>query len=194
MSARLARLSDLASSNARWASGRCSALIGDGGCWASNTMKAIITLLFSCASIWAAETELRVASTAGTNVESAVAWTRDVFTRDGQTNLVRTTKVTPRGVTQVAHFYHAGQLVGNFLSMEADPESPTFNTETGPYCMSLNFWSSGAIRSAQIGDKSGVLLDEFTYTNGVFSPAERAIIERERAKGKHMKPKFAPGS
>ena len=87
-------------------------------------------------------------------------------------------------------FYHKGQWVGNFMRTEPDPETPIFNTEAGVYCMSLKFGSYGGVLSASIGDRNGVLLDEFRYTNGVFYPVANAVLDRAHAKGEHMKPVF----
>ena len=150
-------------------------------------MKPIITLLFSCALTWAAETDLRVVSTSGTNADSTVVWTKDVFMRDGQTNLVRTTKVTPYGGMQVARFYHAGHLVGNFVSFPL--KESQFNSEAGLYCMSLQYGPAGEIRSAKIGDQQGMLLDEFIFTNGNFCPIKGPLRQNGL-----MKTKFGDGS
>jgi hypothetical protein len=156
-------------------------------CATSPFMKTFTMLLLACASVFGAESDIRIYSTTGTNAEMAIAYTKDAFTRDGETNLIRIIKTGPSGVLRIHRFYHAGQVVGNFVAFA---QESTFNTEATPYCMSLKYGPSGEIRSATIGDREGVLLDEFAYTNGVFSPVERAVIERENAKGEHMKPMF----
>lgn len=153
-----------------------------------KSMKSLITLLLACAPLFGAETDLRVFSTAGTNAVGSYA--KDVFTRGGQTNLMRVKEVGPKGVIWIHRFYHAGQLVGNFVSF-VDKES-TFNTEATSYCMSLRYGPTGEILSAKIGDRNGRLLDAFSYTNGVFTPVDRALIEREHDVGPLMKPKFSP--
>ena len=83
----------------------------------------------------------------------------------------------------VYHFYHAGQLVANFV---ADSTSSRFNTEASPYCVSLRYSQSGWIESAAIGTKDGVYLDEFSYSNGVFAPIPGPIVRDGL-----MKPKFS---
>jgi hypothetical protein len=145
-------------------------------------MKTIITLLLSCASVLATDTDIRVVSTSRTNIEAAAGTRKDIFTRGGQTNLVSLTRMNSDGVVRICRFYHAGQLVGNFVAL---PEESIFNTEAGPYCMSLKYGPAGEIRSARIGDKQGVLLDEFIFTNGNFCPIEGPLRQNVS-----MKPKF----
>lgn len=147
-------------------------------------MKAFIIFLLSCGSLVGAETDIRVFTVARTNAANAFGYTKDIFTREGQTNLIRVTKIVAGKASRTYRFYHGGQVVGNYLAFA---EGGAFNTEAGPYCMSLKFGPSGEIVSARIGDQDGVLVDEFICTNGVFSPIEGPV----RRSG-HMKPKFAP--
>ena len=55
-------------------------------------MKTFVALILSCVSVFGADTGIRVVTTVKTNAETASIYTTDVFTRDGQTNLVRRTK------------------------------------------------------------------------------------------------------
>ncbi len=152
--------------------------------WANaRAMKTFIILMLLCVSALGAETDIHVFTLTKTNAEARWFSTRDVFTRDGQTNLIRFTNVTKGQVWWVHHFYHAGQLVANFV---ADSTSSRFNTEVSPYCVSLSYSESGRIKSAAIGTKEGVYLDEFSYSNNVFAPVPGPIV---RDGG--MKPKFA---
>ena len=128
-------------------------------------MKTIIFLL-SCASVLASEGDIRVFSIDHTNAEHEI-YAKDEFTRDGQTNLIRVFQARPGDWRKVCRFYHAGRLVGNFVFW---PGQALFNSEAGVYCMSLKYGPAGEILSAQIGDSEGVLLDEFVFTNGTFSP------------------------
>jgi hypothetical protein len=140
-------------------------------------MRVFIVFVLSCASVLGADTGVRIVTTAKTNAETASLYTRDVFTRDGQTNLVRTTK-TKGGVVEarIQRFYHAGVLVGNY---EAIRDSSGFSTEAGsPYAVTFEFWPSRDVRSAVIGTKDGVILDAFTATNGVFYPADSLLIRK----------------
>ncbi len=60
-------------------------------------MRAFIVFLLSCASVLGADSNVRVFTTAKTNAETASIITKEFYTRDGQTNLVRHTK-TKAGV------------------------------------------------------------------------------------------------
>jgi len=152
--------------------------------WATcQAMKGLIIFLLSCTSLIGAENDVRVFTTSTTNAENGLVYTKDVFTRNGQTNLVRVTKIVAGKISRIYRFWHAGQVVGNYLAF---PEGGAFNTESGPYCMSLKFEPSGEILSVRLGDKDGLLLDEFRCTNGVISP-----IDGPLRKVGLMKPKFA---
>jgi hypothetical protein len=147
-------------------------------------MRTFLILLLTGLRVLAGETDIRVTRTAQTNAENASVYVKEVFTRGGETNLVQITKKRPEGTTRICHFYHAGQLVGNFV---ADPNSSVFNTEAGPYCLSLRFSLSEEIESVRIGSKVGALLDEFHYSKGAFSPVEGPLTQSGL-----MKPNFGP--
>ncbi len=146
-------------------------------------MKILITLLLVCSSVFAAETDIRVFSAVKTNAENGTVYLGDVFTRDGQTNLTRSLNIAAGKETRVCFFYHDGQIVGIYQARQ--DEWGAFNTEPGPYCMSLTYGRSGEIVSATIGDKDGIPLDEVSYSNRMFSPVE-GPLNRNR----HMKPKI----
>lgn len=154
-------------------------------------MRPFIIFILSCASVLGADTDVRVVTTAKTNAETASIYTTDVFTRDGQTNLVRRTK-TKAGVLQIRihRFYHDGVLVGDYVAMQ---DSSGFTTEAGsPYSVSFEFWPSKDVRSAVIGTKDGVVLDAFACTNGIFSPVESSVIQKANAVIGDMKQLFNP--
>src|SRR2546430_17007900 len=77
-----------------------------------NAMRTFIVFLLSCASVFGADGGIQVVSTSKTNAQTASITTKDVFTRDGQTNLVRDTK-TKAGVVQIRihRFYYGRSLV-----------------------------------------------------------------------------------
>lgn len=143
-------------------------------------MKTIVALILSCASVFAADTnDVRVVSTVKTNVELGSETTTDVFTRGGQTNLVRQAK-TKAGAVQIRihQFYHAGSLVGDFVAM---PNSSGLRTEAGsPYGVAFEFGPSREMKSAVIGTKDGDILDRFICTNGVFYPDESSRIRKAK--------------
>jgi hypothetical protein len=145
-------------------------------------MRAFIVFLLSCASVLGADDSIRVVTTAKTNAETASITTKDFYTRAGQTNLVRHTK-SKAGVVQIRihRFYHAGALVGDYVAM---PASSGFTTEAGtPYSVSLECDTSHTPKSLVLGTKDGVILDAFSYTNGVFSPVESSALTKANAEG-----------
>jgi hypothetical protein len=153
-------------------------------------MKALILLIFSCASVLGADPGISVVSTVRTN-ESGSAFAKDVFTRDGQTNLVRDSKTTAGKVEiRVQRFYHEGSLVGDFITMK---DSFSFTSEAGsPYSVGFQFGPSNEVISAAIGTKDGTLLDAFTCTNGVFCPAESSLIRKANEIGGDVSKLLSP--
>lgn len=132
-------------------------------------MKAFIILVLSGASVLGADTSVRIVTTTKTNAETASVSTKDVFTRDGQTNLVRNTK-TKGGAVQIRihRFYHAGTLVG---MLTETPDSSSTTSEAGsPFALDFEYGSSHQLKYAAIVGQEGVLVDAFACTNGVLSP------------------------
>jgi len=148
-------------------------------------MRFFIVFLLSCATVLGADTGIRVVTTVRTN-ESGSVTTKDVFTRDGQTNLVRNTSTKSGAVRiRVHRFYYQGSLVGDFVMM---PDSSGFTTEAGsPYSVSFEFDASHTPKSAVIGTKEGVIVDAFTCTNGVFSPVESSVITKANLVGSEVR-------
>ena len=128
-------------------------------------MKTIIIILLATASAFGADNGVRVFTYASTNAEKA--YTREIFTRDGETNLIHVTKIQAGEAHRVFLFYHSGQLVGQCIIERA---CPFLSTESSDYTFSLAFGPSNQISSVSIGDKIGLPLDEFSYTNGSFVP------------------------
>ena len=155
-----------------------------------HAMRTFIVFLLSCASVFGADTGIQVVTTVRTN-ESGRVSIKEVFTRDGQTNLVRNT-ATKAGVVQIRihRFYHAGALVGDYVAM---PDSSGFTNEAGtPYSVSFEFDASKSVKSAVVGTKDGVVLDAFSCTNGIFMPVERSMLQKANAVGADMKQLFDP--
>ena len=161
-------------------------------CWTtSHVMKTFIILILSCASVLGAETGIRVVTTVTTNADTGSVYRRDVFTRNGKTNLVSNT-VNKGGVFKgrIQRLYHDGLLVGDY---EAFGDTSGFSTEAGsPFAVTFEFSPSKDIRSAVIGTKDGLVLDAFTCTNGIFSPVESSVIQKANAVFADMKRLFDP--
>ena len=152
-------------------------------------MKTFIALVLSCASVLGADTSIQVVTTVRTNASGSVS-TKDVFTRNGQTNLVRNTS-TKSGVVQIQvhRFYYNGLLVGDFVAM---PESSGSTTAGSPYSIGFEFGPTKEVKSAVIGTKDGVILDAFMATNGVFYPADISLIGKANDIGGDVIKLFAP--
>lgn len=131
-------------------------------------MKTLIILILSCGSVFAADTDVRVITSTTTNVESASVTTTEVFTRGGQTNLVRQT-MTKAGVVKarVHWFYRDGARLATFVTA---PDSSAFVPESGArYSVSLEFSPDKEVTHARVGKNDGFLLDAFTCTDGIFT-------------------------
>jgi hypothetical protein len=132
-------------------------------------MRPLIILLLSCGTILGADTSIRVVTTTRTNAEEASISTKEIFTRDGKTNLVRNTKAKAGAVQiRIHRFYHAGAFVGMLT------ESPDFSSTTSqpacPYALDLEYGPSHQLKYAAILGEGGALVDAFSCTNGVLFP------------------------
>jgi hypothetical protein len=142
-------------------------------------MKAIVVCILSCLSVFAA----------GANDVQVVTWTYkimpedslatvEVFTRGGQTNLVRNTH-TKDGVVlfRSQSFYHNGADMGCYMYEIANGTNTVIGSTPGaPYSLGFVLDSSNRPRSAQIRATNLVMLDWFLCTNGVFYPADSSLI------------------
>lgn len=138
-------------------------------------MVLIIVLLLSCVTLFGAETGIQAITTVRTN-KSGTLDTREVFKREGQTNLVRTT-TTKAGIVQfrVQRFYHRGSPIADYVSK---PDSSGFTTEEScPYSVTLQLGPSNEVSSLVFGT-NGMTVDAFLATNGVFYPADSSLIQR----------------
>ena len=134
-------------------------------------MKILIFFILSCLPVLGADSGIQVVSTAKTNAETGSITTMDVYTLNGQTNLVRRT-TTKAGIVKVRvhEFYHAGQRVGSFFVMQ---DSSGLTTQPDiPYFVNFDFDASKNVKEAAISTKDGMVLDVFACTNGVFSPVK----------------------
>jgi hypothetical protein len=140
-------------------------------------MKTIIVFILSCISVIGADTkDVRVITTTNTNTQPGILITFDVFTRDGQTNLLRDTR-TQDGALRIRkqRFYHNGSLLGGYMT---HPKSSViYSAGSAPYSLSFQFDASNKMRSALI-TSNVVILDAFACTNGVFYPEDGSFIRK----------------
>ena len=144
----------------------------------THHMKIYIALFLSCASVMGADTGIQVASTTTyAGVSNSVAFKMDVFTRDGQTNLVCDTRTKDGAlIVSIQSFYHDGLKVGYSLST---PDVQDYVAEAGsPYSLSFRARSPHDTGFVYVRAKDGSYVDVFTCTNGAYYPAESRLIAR----------------
>jgi hypothetical protein len=146
-------------------------------------MKAIIVCILSGLSAVAAESnDVQVLTTTISNTQPSYLNTVDVFTRGGQTNLVRRTHTQGGAVLfRTQTFYHNGAELGQYIYNGA--ETLIGLTPGAPYPLSFRFDISNRLRSAFVGTIrtnavtfTFVTLDSFGCTNGVFFPRDGSWI------------------
>jgi hypothetical protein len=133
--------------------------------------------MLSCASIFAADPSLQQFSLVKTNND--VVLIEDVFTRNGETNLIRNT-LTRNGAfeSRTQKFYQRGLLVGEHWTF---PDSSGFITEANlPYTMILRSSPSNHISFAYICSADRIVIDYFIATNGIFWPVDATAVQEAR--------------
>ena len=111
--------------------------------------------------------------------------TIEVFTRGGQTNLIRETH-TKDGVVlyREQSFYYKGTEVGSYMyELENGTKTVVGSCAGVPYYFDVDFDASNKALSAQIRATNVVLLDWFLCTNGVFYPADSSLIQKAKSWG-----------
>jgi hypothetical protein len=150
-----------------------------------------VVCILSCLSVFAADTnEIQVVTwTYKIMPEDSLA-TVEVFTRGGQTNLVRNTH-TKDGVVlfRSQSFYHNGAEVGDYTYEIANGTNTMIGSGPGtPYALTFALDSSNRPRSAIIGtihtndltprSITIVTLDSFGCSNGVFYPRDSSWLRK----------------
>ena len=143
-------------------------------------MKAIIICILSCLSVFAADTnDIHVVTWSYKIMPEDSLATVEVFTRSGETNLVRNTH-TKDGVVSFRSqsFYHDGAEVGIYTyQAKGGPDVTSVGSVPGASCyFNIAFDASSKPRSAHIMATNFMMLDWFDCTNGVFYPADSSLI------------------
>lgn len=127
----------------------------------------------SSVSKFAADMGVCAVSTVSTN-ESGAILTKDTFTRGGQTNLIRVTKVQDGAVVfRSQQFCHDGQPAALFTFRDGFESFHTVpNT---PYHVDLEFLPSKQVRCVIVRGRD--FIDGFYPTNGVFYPVPNSDLE-----------------
>jgi hypothetical protein len=105
--------------------------------------------------------------------------TTETYTRDGEQDLVRITKLLNGTVTYQSHgFYHDGKLVALYTW---HPDYSTFNVVPGlPYYVGMEFLPSKDIKSLTI--RGNDFVDGFYTTNGLYYPAPDSDLKTSGVK------------
>ena len=139
--------------------------------------RAVLILALSSASVFAADRTLQQFSFVKTNAD--LVFIEEVFTRNGETNLVRDTLMR-RGIleSRTHKFYQGGLLIGEHWSF---PDSAGFITEANlPYTMILRSSPSNNVSFAYICSPDRIVIDYFMATNGVFYPVDSSTVQEAR--------------
>jgi hypothetical protein len=153
-------------------------------------MKAIITCILSCLSVFAAETnDIHFVIWSYKIMPEDSLATVEVFTRSGQTNLVRNAH-TKDGVVlfRSQNFYCNGAEVGSYTYQNIQkigngPDATIVGSTPGAsYYFNIAFDSSNRPLSAHIMATNLVMLDWFDCTNGVFYPADSSLIREANSR------------
>jgi hypothetical protein len=141
-------------------------------------MKTILTLMLVCFSVLAADD---IAVTTTVKPHSSLPGqitTKEVFTRGGQTNLVRVT-TTRDGmvISRIHRFYYKHTLVADHVLILLKPEDGSSLITTSGFSLNLRFGTNNQILAASIGDRKGNILDAFTNTNGTLFPVSTADLK-----------------
>jgi hypothetical protein len=147
-------------------------------------MKTIIGCLLCCLSVFAADTnEIRVVTRTDAKVSPGYLVTYEEFTRSGQTNLLRTTTFKDGVTNSIAHnFYHQGTYLGRYS--QAGGYTFVNSAADAPCVLTFSWDSSNQIRAASVTTTNYVILDSFTFTNGIFYPEDSSRIEESNRKTK----------
>jgi hypothetical protein len=143
------------------------------------TMRIFIILLLLCVSAIARETGIQSSSTTSTNAETGSIVTKEIFTRGGQTNLIRITVIKRGTLFFRSHtFCHHGEPVAIFTWRDGEQ---FFSTYPGtPYEASVGFFPSKDVRYVRLSGKG--YLDGFYCTNGIFYPAPDSDFDMKSLK------------
>jgi hypothetical protein len=141
-------------------------------------MKTILTFMLFCVSVLAAD-DIAVTTTVKPHPSlPGQITTKEVFTRGGQTNLVRVTTTRDGMVISRLHrFYYKHTLVADHMLLLLKPEDGSSLATTSGFSLGLRFDANNQILEAYIGDRKGNIVDAFTSTNGTLFPVSTADLK-----------------
>lgn len=127
---------------------------------------------------------VQMTSTSSTNATTGAVKQRDVYTRDGQTNLIRNRMTLKDGTIEVlAHrIYREGQIVAMISDVQG-----SFNIMTepdSPYGISVEFHPDRTVRAVVLMSTKGDIADMFLATNKVIVPVNTSDLQKAQGIGK----------
>jgi hypothetical protein len=144
-------------------------------------MKILVTFMLLGVCVLAAEDIAVTTSVRPHPTLSGQVTTRDVFTRAGQTNLIRITTVRDGVIISRTHrFYHNRAWVADHMVWSLDPPEASGLTTASGFSLTFNFGTNNQILEAYLGDKNGKIFDAFMSTNGLLSPVPTEELEKIR--------------
>jgi hypothetical protein len=151
--------------------------------------KICLLLLISTTAVFAADPALQLFTSARTNSETVCRV--DTYTRNGETNLVRTSLARNGNVESRHHkFYQGGVLVGEHWN---DLDSSGFITEANlPYSMIFKSSPSNNTCFAYICSEDRIVIDSFASTNGLFVPVDTSSLQAARRMTTEMQKASSP--
>lgn len=108
--------------------------------------------------------------------EKSVSVVRDVYLRDGQTNLVRETRSRDgQLLVRTQEFCQGNTRIGICFT---SPDGTTFQTESGSdLTLAFGFLKRKDTDFVCIRNKNGLIIDAFSCTNGIYYPAAKEWIQ-----------------
>lgn len=108
--------------------------------------------------------------------EKSVSVVRDVYWRDGETNLVRETRSREgQLLVRTQEFRQGKTRIGICLT---SPDGTTFQTEAGSdLTLAFGFLKRKDTDFVYIRDKNGLIIDAFSCTNGIYYPGAKEWIQ-----------------
>jgi hypothetical protein len=143
-----------------------------------KAMKTLFTFMLLCVSVLATDDIAVTTTVKPHSSRPGQATTREVFTRGGQTNLVRvTTSRDGRVISRLHRFYYNRTLVADHMQLLLEPVDGSDLTTTSGFSLALRFATNNQILEAYVGDRKGKILDAFTSTNGTLVPVPTADLK-----------------
>lgn len=125
-----------------------------------------------------ADTDIVVATTFQTNAEENVVYSREVFTRAGQTNLLCVSMFKAgKFEIRAQEIYHGGVRL---LSIATDSHQSVSITTTAnsPYEVILGFQPpNNELRKIAVWTTNAMVVDAFNCKDGVLSPEKSSVIQ-----------------